>query len=104
MEQNFVVLTDGRRAPAPAPTENPISGQSGNARKHPMEDQHLVFNRTKGPRVERGARGWRGEMAGEPLGSTEEGWQDPQPINPNKLDPLKAKKVCNLQPCVRINR
>ena len=44
MEQNFVVLTDGRRAPAPAPAELRNGCPSENAKKRPMEDQHLVFN------------------------------------------------------------
>ena len=52
MEQNFVVLTDNRRIPASALP----SGPSGQNKKRPLEDQQTAYNRTKGPRVERGGR------------------------------------------------
>ena len=66
MEQNFVVLTDNRKAPAPTPTQTAQSGPSGsgNAKKRPLEDQQTMFNESKGARVERGGRGGRG-MRGE---------------------------------------
>ena len=58
MEQNFVVLTDGRRAPAL--TQTPQNGPRGQSKKRPMEDKQLVLNRNRGARVEKGARGGRG--------------------------------------------
>ena len=62
MEQNFVVLTDNRKFPSPAQT-------SVQSKKRPLEDQRTAYNRTKGPRVERGGRrGGRG-----PFGSNGRG-------------------------------
>ena len=55
MEQTFVVLTDNRKAPTPAPQ----SGPSGLSKKRPLDGQQLVFNQRKEPRVERGERGGR---------------------------------------------
>jgi hypothetical protein len=52
MEQNFVVLTDNRKIPTPAP----LAGPSGLTKKRPLEDQQSVYNRTKGPRFERGGK------------------------------------------------
>ena len=63
MEQTFVVLTDNKRPPAPAPK----SGPSGLSKKRPLDGQQLVFNQRKEPRVEtaerggRGGGGWRGK-------------------------------------------
>ena len=56
MEQTFVVLTDNKRPPAPAPK----SGPSGLSKKRPLDGQQLVFNQRKEPRVERAERGGRG--------------------------------------------
>ena len=55
MEQTFVVLTDNKKAPTPAPQ----SGPSGLSKKRPLDGQQLVFNQRKEPRVERGERGGR---------------------------------------------
>ena len=55
MEQTFVVLTDNKRPPAPAPR----SGTSGMSKKRPLDGQQLTYNQRKEPRVERAERGGR---------------------------------------------
>ena len=53
MEKNFVVLTDNRKAPAPAPQSKPRR----HLKKQPLDDQQKVYNQSKGVRVKRGGRG-----------------------------------------------
>ena len=60
MEQNFVVLSDNKRFPAPAAQRGPNPA----TKKRPLDDQQTAYNQRKDARVERGGRGGGGTRGG----------------------------------------
>ena len=66
MEQNFVVLSDNKRFPAPAPQR----GLNTASKKRPLDDQQTAYNQRKDARGERGGRGGGGARGGGGFGGS----------------------------------